>query len=48
MEFSLLLENQIEYFKNSTIVTDFDMSKLEVEYDYDTEGEQITYSRDML
>lgn len=27
-------------FKNNPIITDFDMTKLEVEYDYDTDEEQ--------
>jgi len=30
------------------IVNDFDMTKLEVEYDYDTDAEQQKYSQKML
>jgi len=47
-EFSLLDENQISGFKNNSVITSFDMSKLEVEYDYDTEDEQLTHSKSML
>jgi hypothetical protein len=30
------------------IVTNFDMRKLEIEYDYDTDAEQISHSKNML
>jgi hypothetical protein len=30
------------------IVTNFDMKKLEIEYDYDTDEDQITHSKKML
>ncbi|CDW90268.1 UNKNOWN [Stylonychia lemnae] len=48
LEFSLYQENQIEGFKKCAIITDYDMSRLEVEYDYDTEDEQLIYSKEML
>lgn len=48
VEFSLLNEEDIKGFKNNSIVTGFDMSKLEVEYDYDTDFEQAKQSKNML
>jgi hypothetical protein len=33
---------------DSAIVTKFDMSKLEIEYDYDTDLEQVDRSKRML
>lgn len=33
---------------DSAIVTKFDMSKLEIEYDYDTDLEQVDRSKKML
>lgn len=47
VEFSLYDENQIEGLQ-IPIIKDFDMSKLEVEYDYDTDSEQLTHSAKML
>jgi len=47
-KFSLLSESSIANFKKNTQFSRFDMSKLEVEYDYDTENEQITQSQRML
>lgn len=47
-EFSLFNENDIEGFRNNPIIKDFDMTKLEVEYDYDTDSEQLKYSAKML
>ena len=35
-------------FSTSSIINNFDMSKLEVEYDYDTDCEQLTHSKKML
>lgn len=35
-------------YGNHPIVQGFDMSKLEVEYDYDTDNEQIQFSKSML
>lgn len=46
--FNLFKENEINGFKNNPIITNFDMSKLEVEYDYDTDGEQLKHSQKML
>jgi hypothetical protein len=37
--FPLYEENSLKGFKNHSIIKNFDMSKLEVEYDYDTDGE---------
>lgn len=47
-EFPIFDENNIPSFKGNPIITSFDMSKLEVEYDYDTDGEQVTHSKKML
>jgi hypothetical protein len=46
--FPILDENDIEGFRNHPIISNYDMSKLEVEYDYDTEDEQLTHSKKML
>lgn len=35
-------------FKGNPIITNFDMSKLEVEYDYDTDCEQLKHSKKMM
>lgn len=35
-------------FKNHPIIKEFDMTKLEVEYDYDTDVEQQKHSKRML
>ena len=35
-------------FEKNNIIHGFDMSKLEVEYDYDTDSEQRTHSKEML
>jgi hypothetical protein len=48
MEFRMMTEDHIKGFRNNSIVTSFDMSKLEVEYDYDTDCEQLTQSKKML
>ncbi len=47
LEFRLMDEDMIKTLQNP-IVTNFDMSKLEVEYDYDTDCEQLKYSKKML
>lgn len=47
IQFSLVDEQNIEALKNP-LITEFDTSKLEVEYDYDTDHEQMTQSRKML
>ena len=39
MEFPLYEEVNMKTFEKDTIIHDFDMSKLEVEYDYDTDSE---------
>jgi hypothetical protein len=46
--FSLFKERQTTGFLDHVIVTNFDMKKLEVEYDYDTDSDQICHSRTML
>ena len=48
MEFPLYDEKCLDGFKDNEIVTRFDMSKLEIEYDYDTDNEQLTHSKRML
>lgn len=47
IEFPIIDEKHIEGMKNP-IVSDFDMTKLEVEYDYDTDNEQVVRSKEML
>lgn len=47
-EFPLYSENEMVNFRTNPIITNFDMSKLEVEYDYDTDGEQLKHSKKML
>ena len=46
-KFSLLEEASMTNLHKSSF-QNYDMSKLEVEYDYDTEKEQIKYSKHML
>lgn len=46
-EFPIHKESAIN-FANNPVITGFDMSKLEVEYDYDTDNEQLTHSHNML
>lgn len=50
MPFSLYSTQNKNYpaFLENAIVTNFDMKKLEVEYDYDTDTEQIRHSKTML
>ena len=48
MEFPLFEESNMKSFEKNTIIQGFDMSKLEVEYDYDTDSEQRTHSKEML
>jgi len=47
-KFSLLAESSVANLAKNSALSRFDMSKLEVEYDYDTENEQITQSQRML
>lgn len=47
-EFPIYDEKQILALKDNPIVTKFDMTKLEVEYDYDTDDEQLKHSKKML
>ena len=46
--FNLLDEDILKGIKLSQAVSKFDMSRLEVEYDYETESEQIKQSKSML
>lgn len=47
--FNLLSEERfLKDLDNKAAVRRFDMDKLEVEYDYDTESEQINHSKTML
>jgi len=41
-------ENALFNVKKNSILADYDMAKLEVEYDYDTDAEQLTQSKKML
>ncbi len=47
--FNILSEEKfLKNLDNKATVSHFDMNKLEVEYDYDTESEQINHSKTML
>jgi bifunctional pyridoxal-dependent enzyme with beta-cystathionase and maltose regulon repressor activities len=48
IHFPVYDEKALVRFRNNRAVMDFDMSKLEVEYDYETDSEQIVYSKKML
>jgi hypothetical protein len=47
-KFSLFRESSLPNYMDHAIVTNFDMRKLEIEYDYDTDAEQISHSHKML
>lgn len=47
-KFSLFKDELLEGIRQSESVSRFDMSRLEVEYDYETETEQIRQSVTML
>lgn len=47
IQFSMVDEKSIEALRNP-LITDFDTTKLEIEYDYDTDCEQMTQSKKML
>ena len=48
-KFNLLSEEKfMKGLDNSARVSQFDMNKLEIEYDYDTDVEQIVHSQKML
>lgn len=47
-DFPIFNEKDIQSFRNHPIITSFNMSKLEVEYDYETEDEQLKQSAKML
>lgn len=47
MEFSLVDENKVEALR-SALVSNFNTSNLEVEYDYATDCEQMVQSKKML
>jgi hypothetical protein len=42
--FNLLQESELKGLMKCGQISRYDMNKLEVEYDYDTDKEQITYS----
>lgn len=46
--FNCVNESDLKKIYEHAVITDFNMSKLEVEYDYDTDSEQITHSHKML
>ena len=47
--FNMLSEERfLKHLDSRNAVSRYDMNKLEVEYDYDTENEQIVHSRSML
>jgi hypothetical protein len=47
-DFPIFDEKNIEGFKNHPIINNFDMTKLEIEYDYETDNEQLKHSAKML
>ena len=48
-KFNMLSEERfLKHLDSRNAVSRYDMNKLEVEYDYDTENEQIVHSRSML
>lgn len=47
-KFSIFKDELLSEIKQSESVSRFDMTRLEVEYDYDTETEQIKQSMNML
>jgi hypothetical protein len=47
-QFSCFRERSLSEYMDHAIVTNFDMKKLEIEYDYDTDEDQITHSKKML
>lgn len=47
-DFCIYDQRLLKGFKNSAVVKGFDMTKLEVEYDYDTDAEQQKHSKNML
>ncbi len=47
-EFPIFNEKDINGFRNHPIITSYNMNKLEVEYDYETEDEQLKQSAKML
>jgi hypothetical protein len=47
-DFPLFNEKDIKGFRNNPIINNFNMSKLEIEYDYETEDEQLKQSAKML
>ena len=46
--FSVFRESKLPNYMDHAVVTNFDMRKLEIEYDYDTDEDQIVHSRKML
>ena len=47
-QFNCVNESDLKKIYEHAVITDFNMNKLEVEYDYDTDCEQITHSKKML
>ncbi len=48
IDYPLYNQKDIKGFKNSSIIKKLDMTKLEVEYDYETDDEQQRHSKRML
>lgn len=48
LSFPIYDEKQLIGLRNSEVVRNFDMSQLEVEYDYETDSEQIVHSKKHL
>jgi len=47
-EYPLFENGQVKSFKGNNLLKELDMTKLEVEYDYDTDYEQMRNSKSML
>jgi len=47
-DYPLYEQKVLKGFRASSIIRDFDMTKLEVEYDYETDAEQQRHSKKML
>lgn len=46
--FTIVDYHHLKEYNDHHILKDFNMTKLEVEYDYETDKEQETYSKEML
>ena len=47
-KFDMYMENDLKPLMQHQVVKGFNMNRLEIEYDYDTDSEQIKNSQNML